>query len=49
MRAIADGMAHSEASDVMRRLADDYDKLGDRAAERQATGRRPGAQQPDTR
>lgn len=35
MRVLADGMANVEAQRMMLRLAEDYDKLGDRAAERQ--------------
>jgi hypothetical protein len=38
MRVIADGMEHGEAREITRRLADDYDKLGDRAAQRLANG-----------
>jgi hypothetical protein len=36
MRVLADEMKHEEAQRMTRKLADDYDKLGDRAAERQA-------------
>jgi hypothetical protein len=34
MRVLADEMRNEEAQGMMRRLADDYDKLGDRALER---------------
>ena len=34
MRALADGMKSDDAQIIMFRLAEDYDKLGDRAAER---------------
>jgi len=37
MRVLADEMANVEARRTMFKLADDYDKLGDRAAERQAS------------
>jgi hypothetical protein len=35
MRVLADEMAGIEARRMMFKLADDYDKLGDRAADRQ--------------
>jgi hypothetical protein len=38
MRVIADEMEHGETQEVMRRLANDYDKLGDRAARGVANG-----------
>jgi hypothetical protein len=38
MRVIADEMERGETQEIMRRLADDYDKLGDRAAERLTNG-----------
>jgi hypothetical protein len=34
MRVLAEEMKNREAHDTMLRLADDYDKLGDRATER---------------
>jgi hypothetical protein len=34
MRAIADGYSNKEAADTMYRLADDYDKLAERAKRR---------------
>ena len=36
MRALAESISDYETSAIMLRLADDYDKLADRAAERQA-------------
>jgi hypothetical protein len=38
MRALADLMRHEETKTTMHKLADDYDKLGDRAAERRGYG-----------
>lgn len=35
MRVLAEEIKDSNARQIMHRLADDYDKLGDRAAERQ--------------
>ena len=35
LRAISDSMKTEEAIALMLRLADDYDRLGDRAADRQ--------------
>jgi hypothetical protein len=35
LRALTDTMRTEEAVAIMLRLADDYDRLGDRAAERQ--------------
>jgi hypothetical protein len=34
MRLLADGYADKKAAGIMHHLADDYDKLGDRAADR---------------
>jgi hypothetical protein len=34
MRVLAEGMKSDDAQTIMFRLAEDYDKLGDRAAER---------------
>ena len=38
MRVLSDSMKGDETKATMRRLADDYDKLGDRAAERKKSG-----------
>jgi hypothetical protein len=38
MRAIADGYQSADAAETMRRLADDYDKLAERAEARTASG-----------
>jgi hypothetical protein len=35
LRALSDTMRSEEAAGIMLRLAEDYDRLGDRAAERQ--------------
>jgi hypothetical protein len=41
MRALADTMKDTEAIKIMRRLADDYDKLADRAQQRSGGGSVP--------
>jgi hypothetical protein len=41
MRRIADGYSNSGAARIMYRLADDYDKLADRADRRTASGLKP--------
>jgi hypothetical protein len=38
MRVLADLMRHDDTKRTMQRLADDYDKLGDKAAERRGYG-----------
>jgi hypothetical protein len=38
MRALANVTECGETQEIMRRLADDYDKLGERAAKRLASG-----------
>jgi hypothetical protein len=42
MRAIADGMTDNETKAITHRLADDYDKLGDRTMHR-TNGRHHGS------
>jgi hypothetical protein len=42
MRALADTMNDAETIAIMKRLADDYDKLADRAAGRSNEGVPPG-------
>jgi hypothetical protein len=42
MRALADTMNDAETIAIMKRLADDYDKLADRAADRSNEGVPPG-------
>jgi hypothetical protein len=41
MRALSEAMANAETRAIMLRLADDYDKLADRAAERGRGERNP--------
>ncbi len=46
MRALAESMQETDTIAIMRRLADDYDKLADRAALRKKDGGiRPGGKQ----
>jgi hypothetical protein len=42
MRALANTMKEAETIAIMNRLANDYDKLADRAAQRSNGGARPG-------
>jgi hypothetical protein len=42
MRALSDAMKDIEAASIMRRLADDYDKLAERADVRNNGGVPPG-------
>lgn len=45
MRAVADGYTDNEAASIMNRLADDYDKMADRADDRD----RPRSKEPSAK